>query len=652
MTIAEALRRRARNSTRPTVAASEPTPIRGGGPLGVLGVAIAFGLATGLLEVAILVGWHQIDGSSTMGALQMNRHFAWMIPLAYLATSGAMGLVAAGVAAIHRGAGRRLAVTFGVAALVFGLGTMVKGVYPLAVLALAAGAGWRGGGWIARRWWEGLARATRWGLPAMVAISAGMGLWSYDREVLAESRSIAALPPVRGGKPNVLLIVLDTVRADALIDGGSPRSTTPNLSRLAARGVRFDRARSAAPWTLPTHASLFTGRWPRELGIGENRPLDGSRPTLAEYLSGHGYATSGFVGNTYFCNSWFGLGRGFAHYEDYYEENLLVSPVEALRCTAAGRAIIRWVGSSYNVRPESVHAPKDAERINRDFLRWLDAHREASADRPFFTFLNYIDAHDPYLVPAGSTAPRFGLIPESEAELNLLRGWHAVPKGTLTPRQATLARDAYDDCLAALDAQIGRLLDELERRGVLDETIVVLTSDHGEQFGDRNLFGHGSSLYRPEVHVPLIISPPRGRAWSTAPVAPGSTVARPASLRDVAATVVDAVGLAEGSPFPGRSLARLWGGPDSTAVDEPILSEVAAVTKVAKTPVWPPAHRGPMAAIVLGDRLYIRDALGGEELYDPIADPDERTNLAARPGEAPALERCRAALDGVGPPRR
>ena len=105
------------------------------------------------------------------------------------------------------------------------------------------------------------------------------------------------MPPASAGAPNVLLIVLDTVRADRLSVQGYGRDTTPQLARLARRGVVFEEARSAAPWTLPSHASLFTGRWPHELRVGGDRPLDATYPTLAEHLSKHGYATAGFVGH-------------------------------------------------------------------------------------------------------------------------------------------------------------------------------------------------------------------------------------------------------------------------------------------------------------------------------------------------------------------
>src|SRR5262249_16533674 len=295
------------------------------------------------------------------------------------------------------------------------------------------------------------------------------------------------------------------VRADRLSIYGCDRDTTPNLARLARRGVVFERARSAAPWTFPSHASMFTGRWPHELRVGNDRPLDATFTTLAEYLAGQGYATAGFVGNTYFCNSWYGLARGFVHYEDYYEQNVLTSPGEALRCVALGRWLLRLAGTAVDTRPENVNPPKDAAKVSGDFLRWLEVNR----DRPFFAFLNFIDAHDPYLTPPGFDR-HFGLKPGSAADIELIRTWHHPRPGPVSARDLTLVRDAYDDCLAALDDQLGRLFDALEESGVLQHTLVVVTADHGEELGEHGLQGHGKSLYSKEVHVPLFFVGPSG----------------------------------------------------------------------------------------------------------------------------------------------
>ncbi len=477
----------------------------------VLVSAFWFGAVTGLAEVGVLFVWHLIRSEAVLGALQLNRHFPWMIPLAHLAIFLTVSIPVAILALVRPRLAGRVASLALVFLSAFALLSISKGLYPSAKVFLSVALAYRLSRRITRHE-VGFRRLQRMSLAPALGMTAALGLWSYDQEVLQEGRVLQALPPTPPGARNVLLIVLDTVAADHLSLYGYERDTTPRLRELARRGVVFDMARSPAPWTLPSHASIFTARWPHELNVGEHKPLDGTYPTLAEYLTHHGYATSGFIGNTYYCNSWFGLARGFNHYEDYYEENVLVSPTEALRCSALGRVLIRQFGAAYNVRPEVTNAPKDARRINRDFLKWLDAH----PDRPFFTFLNYLDAHDPYLTPPGAER-HFGRVPSSLEEIQTLHGWskfiheHAAHTDQTPSRdQVELVVDAYDDCLAALDDQIGRLMDELQRRGVLEKTLVILTADHGEALGEHGLFGHGMSLYRPEIHVPMLVLDPSG----------------------------------------------------------------------------------------------------------------------------------------------
>ena len=211
----------------------------------------------------------------------------------------------------------------------------------------------------------------------------------------------------------MLFIVLDTVRAESLSVYGYHRKTSPNLTKLAQHGVRFDQARASAAWTLPSHASMFTGRWPYELSTHPDRPLDSTYPTLAEVLRNHGYATAGFVGNTYFCNRWFGLGRGFLHYED-----VAVCLVEIIRSSDMGRALISKVAPSIFTRdrPYAYFNRKDAATVNHECWPGSTASRSG---RPFFAFLNYYDAHDPYIAADGAPC-HFGLRPETDAETDAL----------------------------------------------------------------------------------------------------------------------------------------------------------------------------------------------------------------------------------------
>ena len=149
--------------------------------------------------------------------------------------------------------------------------------------------------------------------------------------------------------------------------------------------------------------------------------------------------------------------------------------------------------------------------------------------------------------------------PRTDREIDLIENWRTVDKSTLSAQETAFARDSYDDCIADLDEQLGRLLDELERRGVLESTWLIITSDHGESFGEQpGVFVHGTSLYQPQLHVPLVIVPPSGSPRPSRPV-----VSETVSLRDLPATVVDLLDLEAGAPFPGASLARLW---DSTAL--------------------------------------------------------------------------------------
>jgi arylsulfatase A-like enzyme len=595
-------------------------------PRAVLLQATWTGLVTGLLELALtLVRRRHIDAAA-FGALQMNRHAIWMIPVSDALIFGACGLVLAAVALVWPRGGRRLA-AYGLGSLsALALLLTFPGLSQTAYVTLACGvASLLAPAMLARS--RGPRRLVRVSLPVLAAIVAGLVGLEVGREAIAERGALARLPSPRAGVPNLLVIVLDTVGAGRLGLYGHPRDTSPNLARLARRGVRFDRARVTAPWTLPSHASMFTGRWPHELSARLDRPLDATFPTLAEHLRDHGYATAGFVANIFFCNAWYGLGRGFIHFED-----TAVNPIEVLRGSNLGRRLVKYLAATHRDRPTAYFHRKDAPTINRDALAWLDGRPK---DRPFFAFLNYYDAHDPYLLPEEPERP-FGLRPVSDDDYEMLRDWHRIDKRKLSPRDVALGRDCYDDCTAYLDRHLGRLFAELERRGLMENTVVVVTSDHGEEFGEHGEFGHGLNLHRGAVHVPLLVVAP-GRVPS------GRVVRRSVSLRDLPATVLDLLGLGEGSPFPGLSLAGHWSGPpDSDGIPaEPVLTEV--VDRPAQAPPgWKPPR-----SLVVDEKVYIRDGAGREELYDLDADPAESINLAGMPEARPFLEHARGVLETI-----
>src|SRR5262249_24741608 len=265
-------------------------------------------------------------------------------------------------------------------------------------------------------------------------------------------------------------------------------------------------------WTLPSHATFFTGHMPHEIFSDWKRmkflawelPMNDRFPTLAELFSARGYRTAGFVANWGYGDRVFGLNRGFAHYEDLlvfsdrglsFEQVLNSSYLTRLSTKAIRTRGWRSVLPEKEEQPEfsrrdpiqDLHrdvplARKDASEVNGEFLRWLDLNR----DRPFFAFLNYMDTHNPYIHRSDFVGPLSSKIPGALPE--------PAPTNEAMLKMADMRVD-YETSLAYLDQQIGSLLAALENRELLDSTLVVITSDHGEQFGEHGRRGHGNTLY-------------------------------------------------------------------------------------------------------------------------------------------------------------
>src|SRR5262245_2726106 len=205
---------------------------------------------------------------------------------------------------------------------------------------------------------------------------------------------------------------------------------------------------------------MLTGRWPHELSAGWLTPLDGTFPTLAEFLGSRGYATAGFIANCWYCASGSGLERGFAAYEDYIFPRLTASKAASLvhRSVDGIRGLERfleaWLDIDILKTPVErlyrlVNADrKDAAGLNREFLDWLARRRQP--ERPFFAFLNYCDAHSPYELPS-ERIHRFGSQIIEPRDGDMIQGWWSIDKSAISPRDITMAHDAYDDCVADLD---------------------------------------------------------------------------------------------------------------------------------------------------------------------------------------------------------
>jgi arylsulfatase A-like enzyme len=602
-----------------------------------------FGLLAGGLELMMTLVHRALNPHVSLDALRTNRHFLWMIPVADLVIFAAAGLTLALLKRFQGGLARWVSWRLPVGLLFANLLLTVEGLQVTAAFSLAGGLAATIGPALEAR------AGARFGrFVAASSFVMGLGLLvltgvSYDKVVFAERSVLAELPPAKPGAPNVLLIVLDTVRAASLSLYGHNRPTTPNLERLARTGFVFSEARSTAPWTLPSHASMMTGRWPHELSVGWDLPLDGTFPTLAETLQNQGYATAGFVGNVYYCNALYGLDRGFARYEDAYE-NQTVSLFEIVRSSGLGKQIVRALGYPIRLSDGETSLRKTAGMIDRDVLGWLG---KKPSGRPFFVFVNYYDAHRPHVLE-GDRSKRFGIAALPCPEQYEIDKRFLDLAGKTVPADVEHQRivnegfqryhDRYDTSIAFLDRHVGQLVDEIKRRGLLDNTLVIVTSDHGEQLGEHGVIAHGASLYRPEMHVPLLIIAPGGSASA-------KVVSEPVSLRDIPATVAEYVGLGAQHPFPGASLTRLLHNAEPAAPEaQSILSEVEHNEVLPRSPQIP-SSLGPAVSLVSSDRVYIRSAGGREELYDRVHDPLESVDLAKYPQYRPEIDRFRKELN-------
>lgn len=585
------------------------------------GVALAIvgGSVAGYLDVLALA----IRRRAIEPLVFVGEHVVWTSPLANVVLA-LIVVAATGMMAIAmRRASLWLVSTWLLTWLsLFGALYTFPQIHRVAAVVLAAGIAT-----LTTRWVKTREVSVRRGLrpvsALLVLVTGALAIRMLSRERLQARATVAALPAAREGATNVLLIVLDTVRAMNLSLYGYGRETTPHLARWATRGVSFTSAYSTAPWTLSSHASMLTGRWMHELSADWMVPLDDTYPTLGEVLSRAGYRTGGFVANTDYCSAEVGLDRGFGHFEDY-----TLAPGQILRSSALWRALARFEPLRRIIGDYDNLGRKTAPEISAAFLRWRDQDRR----RPFFAMLNYYDAHRPYL-PPGAWAHRFSS-PGVRPHPRYRKENGTDPNPSADRIQGAI--DAYDNAIAYLDSEVGRLLDELAERGDIGRTVIIITSDHGEEFFEHGVWDHGNSLYGPSVRVPLVVLLP-------GEVAAGRVVSTPVTLRDLPATVLDLIAPGDSAPFPGRSLAVDWSGPVDTRSPEPVL---IGVRQVPRQPVEYPVTRGNLASVVIGELRYLRN-LGDnrEEVYHQIDDPIERRNLIDHPEVLGLLPTFRAITD-------
>lgn len=410
--------------------------------------------------------------------------------------------------------------------------------------------------------------------------------------------------------PDIIVILIDTLRADRVGAHGSSRPITPFIDSLADRAYVFHSAYAPAPWTHPSVASLFTARLPSQHAIvAFDSVLASGETTLAEVLKARGYATGAFLAHLLLH------GRGL---EQGFDEFRVVK--------TAGRPDL-----------QSGRKPR-APAVNELVHAWLE-QRAKSPRSPLFVYLHYMEPHPPYGPPAETFRRLTGReLPDLGTVNGLaLMGTYAE----LSPDLLREVTDAYDAEVLSLDESLRRLFAALEPLGVLRNAIVVITADHGEGFQDHGYIGHGKSLYNELIRVPLIIRVPG--------LATRVDVWEPVSLIDLAPALLDWAGIAVPEAFEGRSLksVALRSQPGSVSQPgrpadgaRPVISERAAV--MTGNDLNPTHQR----ALILGNKKYIGAATNdGEldgELYDLGADPGEKRPLSVGALEG---ERLRRALD-------
>lgn len=410
------------------------------------------------------------------------------------------------------------------------------------------------------------------------------------------------LVPWTETQPNIVLIVLDTVRAANMNCYGYGRRTAPWTSALARQGVFFTHARSTAPWTLPAHASMFTGRHPFEHGSHRERPdkfwdirrtfgvpLDDKYLTLAEAFKAEGYATGAFSANTVYLTHRYQLVQGF--------DELNVSRVSGLAKATDG-------------------------------LNWVKSQR----DRPFFAFFNLMDAHAPY-----NTRPVEGVLqgdvpqdPELERELY---GYFKRNKAAEAPRELVRQVTAqYDMGIANADLGVGRIVEHLKKNGQYGNTVIMVTSDHGEYLGEHGLVGHSKDVYEEAIRVPLLVRYPGMRKGEV--------------VDDLVSGVHVPYLLLAGCPKSMRERYR------SLCPHQPGTHPVVAENHYARGREFSNGHWGRhfhrvRTATYDGTHKFIRSTDGNDELYDLGTDPAESRNLIENHPET--AERLAKQLDNFRP---
>jgi arylsulfatase A-like enzyme len=387
---------------------------------------------------------------------------------------------------------------------------------------------------------------------------------------------------------NVILLTVDTLRIDALSCYDSKSVSTPHIDRLARDGILFKNAISPAPWTLPSISSIMTGLSPSiHLATRMNSQLPNNLLTLAERMRDAGYFTAAIVSNG-FLSPQSNVSQGFLEY-DFFPRYPIGNSL--------GVKLLRWI------LPNEFMSDASTSDITELAIRWLESNHE----RDFFLWIHYYDPHIPYSPPAdflpkGEPPPAIGT---SFSEPWQIRGGNFTP--SLAERR--WIEGLYHGEVRYVDENIGRLLDTLKRLGLYDSSLIIFTSDHGEEFWEHGGYEHGHSLYNEVLRVPLIIKPPMSNSYME--------INKAVSTLSITPTVLDLCGIEHrGDYFSAASLSPLWGKNPNDFGEKPIMSTGLL-------------YYEDRESVVFHGLKYIRSLVTGkEELYDLTRDPEERVSIS------------------------